>query len=91
LGWALVIGGGALIGSSIALWAFDEKGVDCHGVMGDPDGCREVLRTLPVAIGVGVAGVTALAAGGTFLWWGRGQNQMAISVKGNGLSLGGRF
>jgi hypothetical protein len=91
LGWALVIGGGVLIGASIALWAVDETGTDCHGVEGDVDGCRKQLRTLPLAIGTGMAGVVAGAAGLGILMWGKGQNQMSVSLKGNGLSLGGKF
>jgi hypothetical protein len=91
LGWGMVIAGGALVGAGIALWAVHDMGVDCHSVAGETDGCRSRLNTQPAAISVGAVGVAALGAGVAILWFGTGERQMKVSVRGSALSFGGRF
>jgi hypothetical protein len=91
LGWSFVIGGAVLVGGGVALWALDDKSTDCHSVAGDPDNCRARLQTRPAAIVTGLAGVAAAGVGVAVLRWGKGEGQVALSVRGNGLSVGGKF
>jgi hypothetical protein len=85
-GWSLVIGGGLLIGSAVALWTQNNSETDCHS-----DGCRRQRRTLGAALATGIGGIVAAGAGVTLFLTTSSSSTVALSVHDSGVVLGGTF
>lgn len=67
LPWALLAAGGALVGTSAALFALDGSGADCARVPSQPTPvCQRLRDTRLPALATGVAGLGALV--GSALW-----------------------